>query len=76
MLKEDEFYDYLFRADYFQEMLDFIGQSYVNHQESMKIVSIILEYMALTKNFINGRHKLKTNFKIDTLASQLSKRWA
>jgi vacuolar-type H+-ATPase subunit E/Vma4 len=24
MLKEDEFYDYLFRADYLQEMLDYM----------------------------------------------------
>jgi hypothetical protein len=56
-------------------MLNYFTTSYVNHQEAMKIVSIVLEYMALTKNYINGRQILKTRFKVDTLASQLSERW-
>lgn len=32
--------------------------------------------MALTKNFINGRQILKSRFHINTLASQLSNKWA
>jgi hypothetical protein len=56
-------------------MLEYISSTYVNHQEAMRIISLVLEYMALTKNFISGSHNLKTTFHIDTLPSQLSSRW-
>ena len=41
----------------------------------MKIIALALEYMALSKNFINGRQTLKTRFKLEALPSQLSKLW-
>ena len=42
MLNEEEIFDTIFKTDYIQEIMNSIRESYVNHQETTKIISIVL----------------------------------
>ena len=66
-LKQNAYYDFLFKSQTIREYLNYAAKVYANHHYTVKIILIALDYMALSKNVINAKTTLKTLLTINNL---------
>jgi hypothetical protein len=75
-IESNEIYDKLLEAGFILEILDEHERCYINHQQFSQLIEIILDYMAVSKNYVNkNEKKLPTNLKLSNLSSAMASRW-